>query len=83
MRISFIILNAITHYSHHQETNNTLNNNLKINIGERNHIHGNGFHNLFLFDVYFVNFFSLNSLLLLICISERSINIQNHFPIHF
>ena len=30
---------------------------LKINIGEKNHIYGGGFHNPFLFDVYFVDFF--------------------------
>lgn len=29
MRISFIIFNAITHNSHYQETDNTLNNNFK------------------------------------------------------
>ena len=35
---------------------------LKINIGVRNHIHGSGFYNLFLFDVYFVNFVFLKLL---------------------
>ena len=62
MRISFIIFNTITHNSHHQETDNTLNNNFKNWYWWKESYPRNGFYNLFLFDVYFVNFVFLKLL---------------------